>query len=371
MKDKKEKQKKDFLIMLVDDKASYSHIEKKLGYEKGVAKVKVNRFKREGLIIKRGEHYEFTDKGNKLFRGLERVLTEEGQVNIHFHKIKAKILEKRLFRQGSTFIEKVEKLIQIPSIREQVSDIDMSKLKNHNIIIFKGFHGTQIRATTEHILIGIPKMIYDSLDACLRYSEDYFKEILPKVEKFFDIKLDNHFVNEYWVSSRHIAYVNHKLGLLHKKYKCMDIEIKDDVTGQRLLYFDGSNGQTDTETASTRKGVDIAYNLEQFDRDIVEGHSLSGNQKAIESVKVSTDITMKDLRTFLSEMNVSQDKSLGMVNNALGRLTELEVNNAKQIEIMIKSIQVLTRAMELQYPQQQIQEQPPQPESRKDNQYIG
>lgn len=278
---KKREAIKDFLILLVDKRLKYTQIEKKLGYQKGYTKVKVSRLKKQGFIEKKQRIWHFTNKGQRLYRTPSRLITsKEQQVNIHFHRIKAKILKKNLLKSNQDFLEKVEMIIQIKK-----PDYEISQLQNTKIYILKSLYGTEIRATTSHILIKIPKMVFESLDHCLKYSEQYFNDILPKLERYFGIVLDTRFINIVWTSQRHIEYINHHLALIHRKYDCMDIEVIDNKTGKRELYFDRSGKTINAETEAIKKGVDIAYNLEQFDRDLVEGYSMNQNRVSIEEMK--------------------------------------------------------------------------------------
>lgn len=301
------KETKEFIRCLIDEKLTYSKLEKRLGYKQGYAKVKVSRLKKARYIKKGREGYHLTEKGNKLYRTPEPVITTQGkQVNIHFHKIKAKVLHKNLYPKED-FLKTAETIIQVRRLQEQIT---ISELNNTKVIIFKNLLGTEIRATTKHILIKIPKLIYQSLDHCLLHSEKYFNEILPKLERFFDIKIDNKFINQFWVSTRHIEYVNNYLALIHKKYKQMHIEILDNKTGKRLLYFDESGNTINAETEHIKQGVDVGYNLEQFDRDLVDGFSMSNNFKTITDFKVSTNAEVKDIKNLLSMVAVNQSNNL-------------------------------------------------------------
>jgi Mn-dependent DtxR family transcriptional regulator len=304
----KDEKVREFLSLLIDEKLSYSEIETRLGYQSGYSKVRVNRLKAQGYIEFKDGRYLITEKGNSLYRGLKRVITDKEQlVDIHFHKIKAKILEKNLLKGQHTITEKVETIIQIKRLHEQVK---YSELNNNKIIIFENLYGSEIRVTTESVLIGIPKVMFTNLDQCMKSSDEYFKEIIPKIERFFDIKLDTNYINQFWMSSRHIEYINHKLALIHKRYSCMDIEILDEKTGERLLYFDHSGGKINAETASIRKGIEVAQSLEQFDRDIVDGHSLSRNHEEIKATKVKADVTFKDIKEAFESLHTVLEKHL-------------------------------------------------------------
>ena len=94
------------------------------------------------------------------------------------------------------------------------------------------------------------------------------------------------------------------------------------------MYFDFSNGKPNAETNSTKQGVDIAYNLEKLDQDIVEGLSLGGNlqniqalQKVIEqnneqlSVLIglvkSNTLMLKSILTPFSNSNMGKPRYIG------------------------------------------------------------
>lgn len=298
---KKREELKRILSYLIDDKLTYSKIESLMGYKKGTIKVKIHRAKKKGYIIYRGENYQFTEKGNQLYRRVKRIVTDSEQIiNIHFHRIKAKIIKKNLIKKSSDFLHKVETIIQVKRLQQE-EDYEISYLNNTRIYIFKKLYGTEIRATSRSILIKVPRQVSMSIDHCLKLTEEYFKEIIPKIERYFDIVLDTRFINQFYVSSRHIELMDHMLARIHKKYGLMHIEVLDNETGERKLYFDESGRKLNSETASTREGIEIAENLETFDRDIVNGYSMSKNSESI----IKVDEKINQFTTSIDKLNQS------------------------------------------------------------------
>ena len=185
---------------------------------------------RRGMIEKIDKSYSLTSGGIEGLHSFVGLRYNLRQHNLHF---KFQILE-----SPKNWKLKRNKISRMPYFNKKI------KLKNNEQELFN-FGKVQIRTTSKSIIIKIPTIYEKSVDKAVIQSFHILEQIVPKVERLFNIKIIKDYKANVTIISQEYARINDSLAKLYRKEADRLYVTGDD--GKIWMITDFSFSQDETE----------------------------------------------------------------------------------------------------------------------------
>ena len=258
---------------------------------------------KKGLITKisRGA-YDLTSKGIETLHHFVQL-----RYNLRQHNLSFKI---SILQSKRNWDKKRHKLTQLPYFNKSI------KLKNNEQELFN-LGKVSIRTTTKSMIVKIPTIYSKTTEEAIVQSFDCLYDIIPKLEKLFNVGLIKDYKSNITIISQEYASINDALAKVYRKEN-NQLYVTDEL-GKVWMITDFSFSTDETEFISPERSVDdtdaiipmlndLRKNPTTFSevRNIIGGllqvqkynaMNIIKHQKVLDEML----ITLKELRTFFTK----------------------------------------------------------------------
>lgn len=257
------------------------------------------------LIFQEDGVYKPTEEGKKVFYKDTIYVDGKQGIDIHYLGYKTEILSHKV---NNDILEHFE------SIADEYR-YEHGRQNDYILNIWDRPLGFRLMFTTKNNLyIWFIEPIQDTaIDKIMSLAKQKLFENIPIIERKYGLKI-NGLEFKVQLHSRHIAMINHPLGIWCKHNKAK-ICIKDQ-DGIKLLTFDESGGYNHTESEHTKRSPKILEAVNELHRDAIDGIMPKKNKEWIDDLfsKITTQ----------NSINVETADFMRKMNNVMGENLKLQ-----------------------------------------------